>query len=136
MPGGNLTNGTLWCWGLNRDGQLGTGDTQTVTKPTKVGSDSDWVGLAPAYQHTCAVRGSDRELYCWGTNKFGQLGVGDVRRRLTPTHVIGDGWKGPSGGFSHTCSTRIDFTLWCWGGNTSGQLGLGDNQERLTPTQV
>src|SRR6476469_3209495 len=119
--------GALWCWGLNRNGQLGLGDRLSVDKPTQVGSATDWLGMAPGYQHTCAVRSTQRLLYCWGNNKYGQLGLGDVQQRLSPEQVDMDGWKGPSSGFGHTCSTMVDFTLWCWGNNASGQLGLGNH---------
>jgi alpha-tubulin suppressor-like RCC1 family protein len=33
--------------------------------------------------HTCAVRGND--LTCWGSNELGELGLGDMLRRNTPT---------------------------------------------------
>lgn len=133
---GSVTQGELWCWGLNRNGQLGLGDRTSVDKPKQVGSATDWLGIAPGYQHTCAVRSQTRVLYCWGSNRFGQLGLGDVKRRLSPEQVTSKGWKGPSSGFEHTCSTKVDFTLWCWGGNSAGQLGLGNHDSKLVPTQV
>ncbi len=79
---------------------------------------------------------AQRLLYCWGSNKYGQLGLGEVKKRLTPVQVTKDQWKGPSSGFGHTCSTRVDFTLWCWGSNSFGQLGIGNHGPQMVPTQV
>lgn len=100
-------------------------------------------GVCAAYvvagpTHTC-VRMSNGSLYCWGDNRFGQLGLGDLAPRLVPTQVAG----GMAGGVtqiftggSHSCVLKVDGTLWCWGDNRSGQLGLGDTDPRQLPVQV
>ncbi len=67
---------SLWCWGANNDGQLGTNDSAPRDLPTRVGTDEWRIASAGDQNHTCAVRG-DATLWCWGANGFGQLGTND-----------------------------------------------------------
>ncbi len=127
---------SLWCWGDDRYGQLGVGDTKRRAVPTQVGTSTDWVGLVAGNAHTCATR-SDHTLWCWGWNRDGQLGIDSKNlNRTTPTRVgTGTNWAEVSAaGIAHTCGIRTDDTLWCWGFNSTGQLGLGDNTNQNSPT--
>ena len=72
-----LTDQTVWCWGGNSDGQVGTGDTIDRTAPSAVLGLADTTVLSLGHRHTCAVRG-DNVAFCWGDNSSGQLGVGIV----------------------------------------------------------
>jgi alpha-tubulin suppressor-like RCC1 family protein len=51
-----------------------------------VGIGTDWARVSAGARHTCALR-LDQTLWCWGSNVFGQLGLGDVTDRLVPTQV-------------------------------------------------
>jgi alpha-tubulin suppressor-like RCC1 family protein len=82
-------DGSLWAWGENSYGQLGVGDTADRSSPTQVGSARDWAAIAPGgadSYHTVALK-QNGTLWAWGLNRFGQLGLGDTRDRLTPTRV-------------------------------------------------
>ena len=125
---GIRTDHTLWCWGGDSfAGQLGLGDHTDRSRPTQVGTRTDWAVARAGDSHTCATR-INHTLWCWGNNASGQLGLGDLGNRSRPTQVgkrtdwadlgAGDGY--------HTCALRTNHTLWCWGFNGSGQLGLGD----------
>jgi alpha-tubulin suppressor-like RCC1 family protein len=123
-------NQTLWCWGLNGQGQLGVGDTQDRYIPTQVGENADWADVSASYYHACAIR-TDHSLWCWG------LGYPLENDEAFPTQVGTDtDWASVFDGYTHTCGTRTDATLWCWGSNAYGQLGLGDHEDRNLPTQV
>jgi alpha-tubulin suppressor-like RCC1 family protein len=128
---------SLWCWGDNFGGQLGLGDYTERVVPTRVGTDVDWARLTTGTAaYTCAVR-TDRSLWCWGVNGYGQLGLGDAAWRMIPTRVGSDtNWVRISAGHGHTCGVRMGHSLWCWGWNEDGQLGLGDRAERRVPTRV
>ncbi len=141
---GVQTDGTLWCWGDNKDGQLGDGTTDFTSTPIQVGGDADWdqvtVSASLYHNHTCAIK-QDGSLWCWGANDFGGLGVGDEEPRLTPTEVMGGGvWTSVAALFHSTCATRDDGTLWCWGGNTSSGVlangGAGVEDSYSAPQQV
>ena len=80
---------------------------------------------------------TDGDLYVWGWNDSGQLGLGDFTNRQTPTVV--DGISGVASvclGFAHSAAITADGDLYTWGDNNVGQLGHGDTVERLTPEKV
>ena len=142
---------TLWCWGRNDEGQVGTGsinDDQhwlyglTGVSPTQVVSIDNVISVSLGNYHTCAIK-NDNTLWCWGSNDYGQLGDGTQNDKYTPTQVNTatglDTVSSVSLGAFHTCATKTDNTLWCWGMNTYGQLGdgtQGNENNRNTPTQV
>jgi alpha-tubulin suppressor-like RCC1 family protein len=83
------TDGTLWCWGYNTDGEVGNGTTG-LTAPTPVfvtSLNADVVDVAAGFVHTCA-RKSDGSIWCWGQNVSGQLGDGTIDSpKLSPVQA-------------------------------------------------
>ena len=101
------TNGTLWAWGFNRDGQVGNGTTTNQTSPVKVGTDTDWASAATGQWHSLAVK-TDGTLWAWGNNDSGQLGDGTTTGRLTPVPVApGFTWVTPVGGYTHSVALGV-----------------------------
>jgi len=72
---GIRSTGTLWCWGLNFQGQLGNGTNTDSNVPVQVGTGTDWARIAAGDQHSCGLRGTGT-VWCWGRNVSGQLGNG------------------------------------------------------------
>jgi alpha-tubulin suppressor-like RCC1 family protein len=69
-------SGEMYCWGLNVFGGDGP-DGGIRDRPTKIATDLRFLAIAPAVYHLCALSvDPNRELYCWGSNEFGQLGSG------------------------------------------------------------
>jgi alpha-tubulin suppressor-like RCC1 family protein len=133
---GTRTDGTLWCWGANTYGELGTGDTTNRDTLTRVGTAATWAAVSGYFQHTCATR-TTGTLWCWGLNDTGQLGTGNIDDRFLPTQAgTATTWAAVSVADHFGCGTRTDGTLWCWGYNGSGQLGTGDTADRHVPTRV
>jgi len=133
-----LTNSTTACWGHNGGGELGLGDRTQRHTPTVVTTlGIDVARLALGDNHGCALL-NDNTTKCWGTNSWGQLGLGDTARRTTPTTVAALGTDVASliPNHIHSCAVLKDSTAKCWGGNRNGQLGLGDLSNRYTPTAV
>jgi alpha-tubulin suppressor-like RCC1 family protein len=129
------SNGTLWCWGGNPDGQLGLGDRVRRDLPARVGSRSDWDTVALSTFHACGL--ANGELWCWGRNTEGQLGTGDGDDRLAPTRIGSDrDWTSVSVGAFFTCALKTGGSAWCTGANDEGQLGVGDVERRYTLTPV
>lgn len=138
------SNGTLWCWGLNRNGQLGnaTGiDTgNAYTSPVRVGAATNWTSVSVGDDFTCGIQ-SPGTLSCWGKNNYGQLGTATNSGTENPTSApaaVGDGtnWTSVSAGSKHACGIRTtgeERTVSCWGLNTDGQLGRTANINTLTP---
>ncbi len=131
------SDGTLWAWGANGNGQLGVGDGAQRTSPTRVGRDADWAAVAAGWNHAAGLKDGGG-LWTWGFNGNGQLGVGDTRSRLVPTRVIGDttAWRTVSCGMAFTLAVSVGGELLSWGYNGNGQLGLGDTAQRLVPARA
>jgi alpha-tubulin suppressor-like RCC1 family protein len=134
------TDGTLWTWGDNTYGQLGTNDTtqRNTPVPTFVGG-TNWKQVVCSRFHISAIK-TDGTLWTWGRNSSGQLGTNDTTQRNTPvtTFLGGTNWKSifDGLGFAHSSAIKTDGTLWTWGGNSYGQLGHNDTIQRNTPTQL
>ncbi|MDX6276400.1 MAG: hypothetical protein QOJ72_528 [Nocardioidaceae bacterium] len=81
------THHALDCWGLNFVGQLGVGDTATRVTPAREDRGfGDWKTVAVGDSFSCGLR-SNKQLYCWGLNDLGQLGVGSTTNHLAPTRI-------------------------------------------------
>src|SRR5580765_1809917 len=121
-----LGDGTIRCWGLNANGQLGDSSTQPRSAvPVAVSGINSAVAITAGADHACALL-QDSTLRCWGKNGQGQLGDGTLTSSSTAVPVAGiTGVAAVSGGGIHTCAVLTDGTVQCWGGNDSGQLGDG-----------
>lgn len=129
------SDGGLWCWGDNYEGQVGVNSRENKTSPQRVGSSTAWLQVNTGGTHTCAITTAGA-LYCWGRNDYGQVGDGTRTRRLAPVRVGSGLYTSVATNTHHTCATGRDESLWCWGNNDNGQLGLGDRTTRLVPTRV
>jgi alpha-tubulin suppressor-like RCC1 family protein len=140
IKGNPANGGMLWAWGHNEYGQLGDGTTNDRTTPRQIGTESDWVSVAAGNQHTIGIKGnpaSGGTLWAWGNNECGQLGLGDMVNRNTPTQIgTNSDWSSVCGGGAFTFALKTNGTIWSWGYNNSGQLGLGDTINLNTPTQL
>ena len=128
------TDGTLWTWGLDSAGELGTNDTNNRSTPvTTFAGGTNWKSLHFFYRHCAAIK-TDGTLWTWGSNGEGQLGTNDTTNRATPvtTFAGGTNWKQVSNGV-HTAAIKTDGTLWTWGRNNEGQLGINASGNRNTP---
>jgi predicted nucleic acid-binding Zn ribbon protein len=77
------------------------------------------------------------DVYAWGSNGCGELGLGDTEDRLTPTKVPGLGRvRAIAAGGGHSLALTESGEVYTWGLNKHGQLGLGDTENRLVPTKV
>jgi len=101
------TNGTLWVWGKNDEGELGQnqGPSQLnrVSSPTQIGTDTTWsASLAGGDLEQWAAVKTDGTLWTWGNQgNQGFLGLNDqgsTPRRSSPTQVPGTNWDKVSGG--------------------------------------
>jgi len=133
------TDGTLWVWGSNENGQLGInqGNVSRLTPVTTFIGGTTWKSVSGGRLHTVAIK-TDGTLWTWGKNNSGELGIneGDVNTdRNTPvtTFVGGTNWKSVVCGYAHTAAIKTDGSLWTWGGNGGGALGVNGGSNRSTP---
>ena len=126
------TNGSLWLWGENADGQLGDGSTEDRHEPVKIMDDVQFVSLGVA--HTAAIK-TDGSLWSWGDNTWMQLGDGTYEDRHEPVKIMDDVQSVSLGAF-HSAAIKTDGSLWLWGRNNKGQLGDGSINDRHEPVKV
>ena len=133
------TDGTLWIWGSNVNGQLGTNDSVLVHRSSPVqtvAGGTNWKQVSVGSGHTTAIK-TDGTLWIWGSNLNGQLGTNDVVNRSSPTQIgANTNWKQVSAGFDLTTAIKTDGTLWVWGRGTNGILGTNDQVYRSSPVQT
>jgi len=150
------------CWGANFDGELGIGNTRSVGdkqpayKAPFVDLGGNVIQVAAAGDRnassTCAVL-ENGDLRCWGSNQFGQLGLGhtnSVGNRELPLsvprvemggQVLSVSISGSQYG-SHGCALLEGGRVKCWGANRYGQLGyahttvIGDDETPATLPDV
>jgi alpha-tubulin suppressor-like RCC1 family protein len=136
---GTTTGSALYCWGLNRYGELGLGfpDGTVQNVPARVGYNLQWsqVTVSNGY-HACGVTTS-KASYCWGMNQLGELGLGDAIQRSAPVPLpIAPAFTSISAGVLHTCALSSAGGIFCWGYNSDGELGVNDRITRSTPTPL
>ncbi|KAI4370581.1 hypothetical protein MLD38_018921 [Melastoma candidum] len=89
-------DGDVYAFGGNQFGQLGTGADQAETLPRLLDAPSleniHANALSCGARHTAMIT-EDSKVFCWGWNKYGQLGLGDVIDRNIPSEVNIEGCK-------------------------------------------
>jgi alpha-tubulin suppressor-like RCC1 family protein len=125
-------DGSLWVWGYNQQGFLGTRFSESRHSPVKIMEDV--VAVSAGALHTLAIQ-SDGSLWAWGRNIFGQLGNGTTEDSFDPIRIMDDVLAVSAGG-SFSMAIKTDGSLWTWGANGLGQLGDGTHTCRYVPVKV
>ena len=82
-----IDNGSLYCWGHNKNSRLGIGTSGGVHKiPMFVSANQSIVEISASSEHTC-VLSENGSISCWGRNNYGQLGLGHTGERNTPNQL-------------------------------------------------
>ena len=131
-----MSDDNIYCWGENTEGELGDGTTvnkpipTAVTMPTVDGNPLTSKQIALGYEFSCAIM-SDDNIYCWGRNRYGSLGIGSFDnslKKLVPeiiTMPSGLTAKQLGVGKYGGCAIMSDDNIYCWGPNWYGMLGIG-----------
>ena len=132
---GNIrTDGTLWMWGVNGNGQLAQNHVAARSSPTQVPG-TTWSKLSVGALSAAATK-TDGTLWMWGYDNKGQLGQNAVVQYSSPVQIPGSTWVQPFAGNTFSFATRTDGTLWAWGQNEFGTLGLNSVVKYSSPVQV
>jgi hypothetical protein len=133
------TDGSLWNWGWNYNGELGQSTSGVGThksSPVTPFGGGGWSKCAGGYRHTGGIK-NDGTLWLWGDNANGKLGNGvNTTDRSSPEQIVGGGttWVNLSLAKEYSAATKTDGTLWLWGDNANGKLGNGVNTtDRSSP---
>jgi alpha-tubulin suppressor-like RCC1 family protein len=127
---------SVYCWGANDHGQVGTGTTgngaftSDVAQATKIETDETALPfggideITAAAWHTCARKGD--VLFCWGQRLTGAQGEppADPNADRTKPRAIGNlSVKAIAAGGAHTCAVRSDNNILCFGHSYFNELG-------------
>lgn len=92
------TDGTLWAWGINDNGQCGIiSPTARISSPTQVGALTTWIKCSQGNNVGAAIK-SDGSLWAWGggnytNNNVGQAGQNNIVQYSSPVQVGSGSWK-------------------------------------------
>ncbi|QWB99902.1 InlB B-repeat-containing protein [Mycoplasmatota bacterium] len=142
------SEGRVFTWGSNNNGQLGDGTSTDRTTPTEITSQfgldagETVTSISLGYFHSSAIT-SEGRAFTWGSNEGGQLGDGTTTNRTTPTEITsqfkldaGETVTSISLGFFHSSTITSEGRAFTWGSNWNGQLGDGTFIGRSTPTEI
>lgn len=117
-------SGALYCWGDNGHGQLGVGDLERRTRPTRVG-DLRASAVALGFRHACAVAHDRSTAWCWGSGEFGDGRLRQFESTPIKVQALAGVDQLVSNG-EHACWRR-GTEVRCWGSNDLGQIGNGES---------
>jgi len=134
--------GSVFSWGSDESGQLGHNQGNTtlrVPRLIKSLGTMKVTAVAAGLYHSAALTAGG-QLYTWGANAKGQLGLGkNTDMVFSPTLVeslASVPLAGVACGGNHTLVVTRSGAVFAWGSNNHGQLGVGDLTDRIWPTQV
>jgi len=134
------TDGTLWTWGINTDGQLGHNETTEYSSPVQVPG-TNWAFTYVAERELWASK-TNGELYGIGLNNVGQLGQntsGDNSFYSSPVQIPGTwavGKNKMAAGYFNFYGVKGDGTLWSWGTGGYNSNGHNNQTEYSSPVQI
>jgi alpha-tubulin suppressor-like RCC1 family protein len=107
------------------------------TTPVAVSGLSNAIAIQASAFHTCALL-ANGSVRCWGSNEFGQLGIGTFGgRKVTPTAVnLPNPAVAIGVGAAQSCAVLVNGAARCWGRNNAGALGDGTNVDRASSVRV
>jgi alpha-tubulin suppressor-like RCC1 family protein len=140
-------NGKVYCWGTGANGELGDNTTGSSSAPVAVDTSGVLSGVSLAQvsagnRHACAVSTAGA-AYCWGYNKYGELGDNSTTQAAAPvavtaseTPMAGQALTSVAAGADFTCALSSHGTAYCWGDDGSGQLGNSSFRQSNVPAAV
>lgn len=133
-----LENGDVYSFGRNTDGELGRGNNDNnISVPMKISSLSNVKSIYADATAQSMVILDNGDVYAFGSNNFGQLGLGDKIKRNSPTKISSlSNVKTVSLGMNHSMVVLNNGDVYTFGANTNGELGLSDSVERITPVKL
>ena len=131
-------NGEVYAWGDNSYGQLGIGNTENQSSPVKIESLSNVDEIY--YDGSCCsayAKTITGEVYAWGNNNMGQLGIGNTKDQSRPVKIEGIAnvekiWTDNHSAYAKTTNGEV----YAWGNNYKGKLGTGNTEDQSAPIKI
>lgn len=129
------TEGNVWSWGDNSEGQLGQGNVSEnpVATPVKVKGLANVISVSAGGAHALALK-ADGTVWAWGNNEYDQLGVDQASPITLPRQVESlENIVGIAAGLESNLALATDGQVWAWGGNEYKQVNNTDAIKVATP---
>jgi len=131
------SDGTVWAWGDNAQGQLGDHTTVNHDTPERVPGLTGITQIAET--DASFALASNGTLFAWGDNEGSELGNG-TRGGFSSTPAAVPGLPAvtqvATSGFTTLAITSPNGTAWGWGDNTAGEIGDGTDTYHASPRQL
>ena len=129
--------GEVYAWGKNNEGQLGIGNKENQNIPVKVSNLSNVDNIYVCFGGYGFAQLNSGEVYAWGKNDKGQLGIGNTEDQSIPVKInelanVEEIYMNSSSIYAKTKTGEV----YAWGENDEGQLGLGNTENQNVPTKI
>ncbi|KTF92285.1 hypothetical protein cypCar_00012607 [Cyprinus carpio] len=134
--------GQVFAWGAGEGGQLGLGAAEEVVRVPRLIKKlcEHRISQVMCGNQHCIALSKDGQLFVWGENSSGQLGLGKGEpSTLSPQplkSLCGIPLAQISTGGDHSFALSLSGAVFGWGKNSAGQLGLNDEQDRAVPCHI
>lgn len=140
-----ISNGNdLFCWGKNSQGELGAADTFERKVPVNISYlhsiSTGFKKVSTMTSHTCGLN-LKGEVYCFGDNSYGQVGIGTTSDVQVPTKVNTSAMNNEiivdiAVASESTCLLNEIGSVYCFGKGDQGELGDSTSTSRTKPTNL
>uniref|UniRef100_A0A672LPN5 Probable E3 ubiquitin-protein ligase HERC3 n=1 Tax=Sinocyclocheilus grahami TaxID=75366 RepID=A0A672LPN5_SINGR len=134
--------GQVFAWGAGEGGQLGLGAAEEAVRVPRLIKKlcEHRISQVMCGKQHCIALSKDGQLFVWGENSSGQLGLGKGEpSTLSPQplrSLCGIPLAQISAGGDHSFALSLSGAVFGWGKNSAGQLGLNDEQDRAVPCHI
>uniref|UniRef100_A0A8C1Q3X4 HECT and RLD domain containing E3 ubiquitin protein ligase 3 n=1 Tax=Cyprinus carpio TaxID=7962 RepID=A0A8C1Q3X4_CYPCA len=134
--------GQVFAWGAGEGGQLGLGTAEEAVRVPRLIKKlcEHRISQVMCGNQHCIALSKDGQLFVWGENSSGQLGLGKGEpSTLSPQplkSLCGIPLAQISAGGDHSFALSLSGAVFGWGKNSAGQLGLNDEQDRAVPCHI
>ena len=145
--------GQIYAWGSNYSGQVGNGIGTIEELPINISGEGDLAGssarvvaISAGSDHSLAIDEAG-QIYAWGSNHFGQIGIGNRGVNSTEGHPVNISREGDlsgssgrivaiSAGYWHSLAIDDAGQIYAWGFGNNGLLGTGENVNEYQPVKI
>ena len=132
-------DGTVWTAGCNINSQLGIGNAENSSEFVQVKTEDGYltnIKAVGAGDNFAFAISNENEVYAWGNNAYGQLGIGDTTLRNLATKTKFENITQISAGEKHTVALDANGAVWTVGYNNYGELGIGNRTNKSVPQKI
>lgn len=128
----------LYTWGGNQYGQLGNGNNENSV-PQKIVvalEENEYFTEVKAGTYHCIALTNKGNVYSWGRNGVGQLGIGNKTNKNVPSKISISDVKYINASENQSYAIKNDGTVWAWGTGGDYRLGINNTGSNQKPVHI